>query len=217
MSVNAQLARGTKIFIQGVGGAAKNITAAAIGNPTILTSNAHGLKNGDIVAIAAITGTMGTDATKGLNGKTFVVKNVTTNTFAVEVDSTGLVYTSGGTATPSTWTQVKEVKGINPAGAQVSTVDVTDLDSDAMEYKAGLPDNGTLSLEINILESDPGQSACLAKFLASENVNFKVETASKTRTFNALIVSWPTIPEAVVNGVQVGSAQIQVNGAVTVA
>lgn len=216
MSVNAQLARGTKIFIQGTGGAAKNITAAAPGFPTILTSSAHGLKNGDIVAIAAITGTLGTDATNGLNGKSFVVQNVTANTFAVQANTVGLAYTSGGTATPSTWTQVKEVKGINPGGAQVSTVDVTDLDSAAMEYMAGLPDNGTLSIEINILESDPGQAACLAKFLASETANFKIDTATKSRTFNGLITSWPTIPEAVVNGVQVGSAQIQVNGAVTV-
>ena len=217
MSVNAQLARGTKIFIQGTGGAAKNITAAAPGFPTILTSSAHGLKNGDIVAIAAIAGTLGTDATNGLNGKTFVVQNVTANTFAVQANTVGLTYTSGGTATPSNWVQVKEVKGINPAGAQVSTVDVTDLDSAAMEYMAGLPDNGTLSIEINILESDPGQAACLAKFLASETANFKIDTATKSRTFNGLITSWPTIPEAVVNGVQVGSAQIQVNGAVTVA
>lgn len=216
MSVNAQLARNTKIYIEGTGGSAKNISAAAAGYPTILTSAAHGLSNGDIVAIASITGTMGTDATNGLNGKSFVVKNVTDNTFAIEANTVGLTYTSGGTATPGTWTQVKEVKGINPAGAQVSTIDVTDLDSEAMEYKAGLPDNGSLSIDINILESDAGQAACLAKFLASENANFKVVTAAKTRTFNGTITSWPTIPTAAVNGVQVGQAQIQVNGAVTV-
>ena len=119
-------------------------------------------------------------------------------------------------ATP-VFTQIKEVKGISPAGASVSKIDVTDLDSDAMEYVAGLPDNGTLTFQINVLESDPGQAAALAAFLASENVDFKIETSAKTRTFNGTITKWPTIPDASVNGVQTGSAEIQVNGAVTVA
>ena len=119
-------------------------------------------------------------------------------------------------ATP-TFTQIKEVKGITPAGAAVSTIDVTDLDSEAMEFLAGLPNNGTLSIQINILETDPGQTAALAAFLASENVDFKIETSAKTRTFNGTITKWPTIPDATVNGVQVGAAEIQVNGAVTVA
>lgn len=216
MSVNAQLAKGAKLYIEGTGGSAKNITAAAAGYPTILTSSAHGLSNGDIVSIASITGTMGTDATNGLNGKSFVVKNVTTNTFAIEANTVGLTYTSGGTATPSAWTRVKELKGINPSNATVSKLDATDLDSEAMEYMAGLPDQGTLTFDINVLESDPGQAACLAKFLASENANFKITTASKTRTFNAAITKWPTIPVLAVNSIQTGQAELQVNGAVTV-
>lgn len=216
MSVNAQLAKGAKLYIEGTGGSAKNITAAAAGYPTILTSSAHGLSNGDIVAIAGITGTMGTDATNGLNGKSFVVKNVTANTFAIEANTVGLTYTSGGTATPSEWTQVKELKGINPSNATVSKLDATDLDSEAMEYMAGLPDQGTLTFDINVLESDPGQAACLAKFLASENANFKIVTAAKTRTFNAAITKWPTIPVLAVNSIQTGQAELQVNGAVTV-
>lgn len=216
MSVNAQLAKGAKLYIEGTGGSAKNISAAAAGYPTILTSSAHGLSNGDIVAIASITGTMGTDATNGLNGKSFVVKNVTTNTFAVEANTVGLTYTSGGTATPSAWTQVNELKGINPSNASVSTLDATDLDSTAMESKAGMPDNGTLAFDINVLESDPGQAACLARFLASENANFKVVTTAKTRTFNGTITKWPTIPVLAVNSLQTGQAEIKVNGAVTV-
>lgn len=216
MSVNAQLARGTKLFIAGAGGSAKNLSAAAPGFPTILTSNAHGLKNGDIVAIAAITGTMGTDAANGLNGKSFVVKNATTNTFAIEANTVGLAYTSGGTATPNAWTQIKELKGISPSGASVSELDATDLDSTAMEYLMGLPDHGTLSFQINILESDPGQAACLALFLASGNTNFKIESPAKTRTFNGGFLKWPTIPDSMVNGIQTGTAELRVSGAVTV-
>jgi hypothetical protein len=216
MSIAAQLAQGSKLFIAGTAGGAKNITAAAVGFPTILTSAAHGLANGDVVAIAAITGTIGTDATNGLNGKSFVIKNVTTNTFCIEANTTGLTYTSGGTATPNTWTQIKEVKGIKPGGAQSTKIDVTDLDSTAKEYRSGLMDNGTLGADIHILESDPGQAACLAAFTAATVNNYKVVTPAKTRTFAATCTKWPTIPDASVDGVQTGSAEWQISGAITV-
>lgn len=216
MSVNAQLAQNTKFYIAGSGSSAKTITAITIGFPAIITSNAHGLANGDVVAIASITGTAGTDATNGLNGKSFTVKNVTTNTFCVEANATGLTYTSGGTATPSAWIQIKEVKGIKPSGASSSSIDVTDLDSTAMEYRSGLVDNGTLSLDVNILESDAGQAACLAAFIASSALNFKVVSPAKTRTFNASCTKWPTVPDSSVNGVQTGSAEFRISGAITV-
>jgi hypothetical protein len=216
MSVNAQLAQNTKLYIAGSSGSAKTLTAASAGFPTILTSTAHGLVNGDIVAIAGITGTIGTDATYGLNGKSFTVKNITTNTFAIEANTTGLTYTSGGTATPSAWIQVKEVKTIKSSGASASKIDVTDLDSTAKEYRAGLVDNGTFSSDVNILESDPGQAAVLAAFIAATVNNYKVVSPSKTRTFQASCLKFPTIPDSAVDGVQTGSAEWQISGSVTV-
>ena len=77
-------------------GGAKTITAMAAGNPTIFTSAAHGFVNGDVITIAALVGT----AAASFNGLTFSVVSKTTNTFALQVDTTGLTYTSGGTATP---------------------------------------------------------------------------------------------------------------------
>lgn len=216
MSVNAQLAQNTKLYIAGSSGSAKTITAAAVGFPTILTSAAHGLTNGDSVAIASITGTIGTDATNGLNGKTFTIKNVTTNTFCIEANTTGLTYTSGGTATPSTWIQVKEIKAIKPSGASASKIDVTDLDSTAKEYRTGLIDNGSFSGDIHILESDPGQAAVLAAFNASTVNTYKVVSPSKTRTFNASCLKFPTVPDSAVDGVQTGSAEWQISGSVAV-
>lgn len=216
MSVNAQLAQGTKFFIAGSSGTPQTITAATIGNPTILTSAAHTLVNGDKIAVAGIVGTLGTDTANGLNGNSYTVKNVTTDTFAIEVNSTGLVYTSDGTATPSAWIQIKEVKGINPAGASAPLIPVTDLDSVGQEYRTGLTDNGTISLDIHILETDPGQSAALAAFIASSVLDYKMESPAKTRTFSATCVKFPTIPDSVVDGVQTGQAEWQVSGAVTV-
>ena len=216
MSVAAQLAQNSKLFLAGTSGAAKTLTAGAAGNPTILTSAAHGLANGDYVAITGITGTMGTDATNGLNGKNYTVKNVTTNTFAIEANTTGLVYTSGGTATPSTWIEIKEIKAIKPSGASASKIDVTDLSSAAKEYRAGLVDNGTLSADVFVLESDAGQAAALAQFNASTVVQMKFVTPAKTRTFSSTCLKFPTAPDSSVDGVQTGSAEWQINGQITV-
>lgn len=216
MSVAAQLAQNSKLYLAGTTAAAKTITLGAAGSPTILTSAAHGMVNGDSVVIAAIVGTMGTDAVNGLNGKTFTIKNVTTNTFCIEANTTGLVYTSGGTATPSTWILINEIKAIKPSGASATKIDVTDLNSTAKEYRAGLVDNGTISADVFILESDPGQAAALAQFVASTVVNMKFVTPAKTRTFSSTCLKFPTAPDSSVDGVQTGSAEWQINGTITV-
>lgn len=76
-----------------------NISAITNANPGVITATAHGFSNGDWVQLAGIGGMT------QLNGKTFVVANVTTNTFTlvdlwgVAVNTTSFgVYTSGGTA-----------------------------------------------------------------------------------------------------------------------
>lgn len=117
----------------------------------------------------------------------------------------------------STWTQIKEVKGITPGGASSSQIDVTDLDSLAKEYRTGLVDHGTLSFEVNLLETDPGQIACLAAFDAASAVKFQVETSTKTRTFDGSLTKWPTVPNLSVDGVQVGSAEVKISGGIIVA
>ncbi len=216
MSIAAQLAQNSKLFISGTAGAAKTITAISAGFPATVTSAAHGLANGDVVVIAGVVGTMGTDATNGVNGKTFVINHVLAGSFVIEANTTGLVYTSGGTATPNTWTQVKELKGIKPGGASASKIDVTDLDSTAKEYRSGLMDNGTLGADIHILESDPGQIAMLAAFTNATANTYKVVTPSKTRTFAGTCTKFPTIPDSSVDGVQTGSLEIQISGAITV-
>jgi hypothetical protein len=72
----------------------KNITAATAASPVVITSNAHGFVNGDIVYIQGVVGMV------DLNNRQFVVAGATANTFQLSgVNGTGyLAYTSGGTA-----------------------------------------------------------------------------------------------------------------------
>lgn len=73
--------------------AAKNITAITAALPAVVTSNAHGYSNGDIVYIKDVKGMV------EVNKKAYTVRNVTTNTFELqETDSTLFTaYSSGGT------------------------------------------------------------------------------------------------------------------------
>lgn len=75
------------------------INAFNTGTQTFTTSAAHGLSVGDIVGIASITGTIGTDATYGVNGRVWTVATVpSSTTFTLDSTNLGsLAYTSGGT------------------------------------------------------------------------------------------------------------------------
>lgn len=219
MSIAAQLAQNTKMYIAGSASSPVTLTAVTTGYPTIVAITGHtGVANGDVVTFSS--GFTGTDAAL-LNGKTTVATHYTTgatnDTFAVDIDTTGKSITVGtATATPTTWVQIKQLKTIKPGGASATKIDVTDLDSAAKEYRTGLIDNGTCACDMFILESDPGQAAALAAFTASTTPNMKHVSPTKTRTFNASILKFPTVPDAMVDGVQTGSFEFQINGAVTV-
>ena len=98
---------------------AKAVTGGATqADPVVVTLTAHGYSNGDEVFITGVVGMT------ELNGKTFLVANVTANTFeltdidGVDIDGTGFgVYVSGGTVakifeltTPYTEAQLFEFK-----------------------------------------------------------------------------------------------------------
>ena len=77
----------------------KTITGATQANPCVITSNSHGYSNGDEVYIASVVGMT------ELNGKRYLVKNKSTNTFELtDIDGTNInsssftAYSSAGTA-----------------------------------------------------------------------------------------------------------------------
>lgn len=224
MSIAAQLAQGSKLYIAGSAAAPISLVSATAGNPTILTflnvDVATALLNGDS---CTITGVTGADAAllNGVHTVSHKAIGVTNTTFTVEVDSTGstgvTLDATSATATPAAWIQVKEVKAIKPSSATASSIDVTDLDSTAKEFRTGLVNNGTFSADINVLESDPGQIAVEVAFKASSVDVYKIETPAKTRTFSASCMKFPTVADSSVDGVQTGSMDFQISGDVAVA
>jgi hypothetical protein len=120
-------------------GSAKTISRVTLGNPTIITATAHGFSVGDIVTITSVGG-----ATT-VNG-TWVVTNKTTNTFAINLDTTGgAAYTSGGTATPVSWTPIINVRTFTGFVAQSLNGMSADAVEDAVKNSDSAPEGAFTS------------------------------------------------------------------------
>jgi len=187
MTSTAISAQGSTLAVSGTTGAAKNITGLALGFPTIVTSAAHGFSNGDVVTFAGLAGNT------TLNGVTAVVRNVTTNTFAVDVDTTGgAAYTTGGTATPVTWTQINNLIAFKGFDGQANEIDRTNLSSVAKEVLLGLQDFGHFTIDVDRDFADPGQMALDAAKRAGTIKQFKLTLPNgKTATFSGFVKNSP--------------------------
>ena len=139
--------------------AADVISGLTNANPGVVTSTAHGMANGTIVVLDSVGGMV------QVNGRAFVVANQATNSFELKgIDTTTTqgygAYTSGGTATAQTMTEVAEVRGITSAfDGEATDIDVTHLRSTGKEYLTGLPEFGNVSLNLWLpVTSDVGQT-----------------------------------------------------------
>jgi len=182
-------AQGTTFSVASGSAAAKNITAVSVGFPTILTAAAHNFSNGDLETIAGLTGA---DAAL-LNGTQQTVSYTTTNTFAVNVDTTGKTITPGaGTATPATWAKVGNCKTFTGFDGKSDEIEVTDLDSQAKEFIVGLPDFGSFQVGLNWKNNDAGQAKMFALYEAQQVGNFKLVLPNgRTATFQAYVIEFP--------------------------
>lgn len=191
-------------------GGAKNITAITPGFPTIVTSAAHGFGNGTVVDVAGIVGTAGGP----LNGTKQVVSNVTANTYALNVDTTGLAYTSSGTATPVAYTKVGGLLSFDGFDGAADELDTTDLDSDAKEFVSGIKDEGKFGFEMKTLKSDNGQIALRAARTSGIITPFKLTLSDgSVASFSALVKTIPT--SGGVNAVLKGKVDTKISGPVT--
>lgn len=222
MSVKAVLTQGTTLHIEGSAAAAEVLTAIVTGFPTILAITGHdGAANGDVVTLAGFTGA---DAAV-LNSKQFVVKNyatgATNDTFAIEVNTVGKTITidaGNTTATPTAWIKVGEVTNLDGSSSAAPDIEVTDLSSTQKEYRVGLADPGTVSMEAYCVDDDPGLAAMEASFNAASVKNYKItypEGATPIRTFQASVRSFPQVGKASKDGVVTGTIELRRSGAVT--
>jgi hypothetical protein len=211
MPSTALSAQGTILQIATGTGGAKTITAVTQANPGVVSSTAHGLNNGDVVTIAAVVGMT------QLNGNSYTVEYTTTNAFALKnTNTTGFTaYTSGGTATPVTFTAIGNVKSFNGFDGSATEIDVTNFASVAKEKRLGLQDFGSLSMELHLDNSDAGQLAARVAQAGATQKNFKLILPSgttPTATFAAFVKQFPL--QGGVDAVVAGTIALTINGAV---
>lgn len=211
MTANAIETEGTKLEIGTGSGAAVTTVTAAVGFPTIITKATHGLENGDVVALSAFAGA---DAAT-MNGKTVVIKNVTTNTLAIDINTIGMTLTAAnGTLTPVEWTEVGEITDFDGPGGGVTVIPKTNLQSTAVEKMVGLIDEGQYSFSINFYPDDTGQAACSAAKYAKTLNDFRLTYSDDTtQSFEGYVINLSA--SGAVDGKVNGTLTIEVTGEVT--
>lgn len=208
MTSTAISAQGSVLSLGTGTGSAKTISGVTLGNPTIITATAHGFSVGDIVTIVSVGGAT------AVNG-TWVVRNRTTNTFAIDVDTTGgSAYTSGGSATPVTWTAIANVKTFTGFDGAANIIDVTNLSSTAEEIRPGIPRFGQISFEIDWDHGDASHIALLARQLSQAQTAFKlVLPDTHTASWYGYVMKVPA--QGGVDQVVRGTVDVRITGAVT--
>ncbi len=113
--------------------------------------------------------------------------------------------------------KVNDVKSIAGIPLDNPEVDVTDLDSLAKEYIAGLKDYGTFDIEGHYVPSDAGQTALLADAQTGvvRTCSVELSTLGVTYTFNAFIKTF-TFGEATPEDPIRFTATIRITGDVSV-
>ena len=202
-AINAQ---GSKLYIASGTSGAKTITAITQAYRAQVTSAAHGLSVGDRVTFAAVVGMTEINTLVG----TVIAKD--TNTFIVNIDSrTFTAYTSDGTATPVTYTQIKEVISYDFGGGERPDIDISNLESTAREYRLGLKDQGNFTCNISVVHSDAGQTACRTALGSDTPVGFKFELPNaEVGTFLGLVKSMPE--SGAVDATHSGSLVVRITG-----
>lgn len=168
--------------------AAKVISGATAANPVVITSTAHGLANGTVVYIDAVVGMV------ELNGRAFVIANQATNTFELKgVDGTlYTAYSSAGTATPKTMTEIANVKNVSLFEGTTPEISTTNLRSRRQEYVVDIPDSGNGSLTIDVDVTDPGQARLRAlRSLTTVESFTATDRNGKAAAFVAFVQSFP--------------------------
>ena len=165
-------ATGTTLEIgTGTTGTAKTITDLTLTNPMILTSVGHGLVNGDLVTASLFAG----DDAASINGKKFVVKYATTDTFAIDLDASALTITCvGAKMTPAAFVKVGTITNfsMNPTASER---DRTTLKDTERVWKRGIRDGGTMTFNLLWDNADTGLDAVKTAYTnGSENLAFRI-------------------------------------------
>lgn len=146
-----------KCEIQNVLAAAKTISGISNASPGVVTSNAHGYANGDIVVLSV-------SGMPALDGQACRVSGVTTNTFNLEgIDTTTYgTFAAGSCRSVTSWHVAGTMTSISLQGAAGEQIEVTTLGDIARQFAVGLAGSGSGTMSGFYSASDAALAAMRA-------------------------------------------------------
>jgi len=112
--------------------------------------------------------------------------------------TSGLVLKRGDGAGTEVFTAVTKVFSMSGLGAANPTIDVTNWDSSAKEYIAGLADGQEVTIEMNRVLSDTQQEGLISDVTSKLNRNFELTmsdgTSTETFSFAMSMSAWVINP-----------------------
>ena len=108
----------------------------------------------------------------------------------------------GSGASPQVYTTIAEVLRVGPIGSSNPEVDVTNLDSTAKEYIAGLADGNTVEFEMNWVAGNTQQQSLRTSQASGSTINMKMVwpvSPETTAQFDLVLLDFSmgdTTPEA---------------------
>ena len=99
----------------------------------------------------------------------------------------------GSGASPQVYTTIAEVLRCGPIGSTNPEVDVTNLDSTAKEYIAGLADGNSLEFDVNWISGNTQQTSLRTSQAAGSTVNIKMvwpTSPNTTAVFDLVLLSF---------------------------
>lgn len=208
MSSTAISAQNTTFSIEGTPGATITITGVTNASPAVVTgTNTLAVK--DIVELGTITGM------ETLAGTLAVVTAATGTGFTLSLDTSAFAAAGTvGTAIPKTWITVNNIKDYSGFDGSATDIDVTNLQSSAMEWRPGLQDFGQFTMNLDVDDSNLGQLALRAARTVSAVKGIRlVLPNTRIRTFKAYMKKFTET--GAVNGVIKAAVDMRITGVVS--
>lgn len=121
-----------------------------------------------------------------------------------------------GSGSPVSYTDIPEIISFNGPGGAGQVIDITNLDSAAIEKMMGLPDEGQLSFDINYVPDNAVHAALRSDRNAQSLVPIKMvftDGGSTEWTFNAYVTGFTV--QGGVNNVLRATVTLEITGAIT--
>lgn len=126
---------------------------------------------------------------------------------------------SANSVSPASFTPITKVTNINFGGVSVSEIDITDLDSTAMEYESGLVDYGTLTFDINYKPEETSHQQIDSLIASGEKRYWRVTGSDTSPKQTATVLGYVSgfTKQYAVNNVIKAQVSIRCTGPLTIA